>query len=89
MPFTNIKNRELVPGQGIAKLKHCEQKMVYSILNIMQRFSSIIYIWTSYMYVSLSVCYIFWNVTLFHICMTSKTYEQENISIQTRQFFCC
>ena len=32
MPLANIKRRESVPGEGIAKLKRCEQKTVYSIL---------------------------------------------------------
>ena len=32
MPLINIERRESVPGQGIAKLKCGEQKMVYSIL---------------------------------------------------------
>ena len=31
MPLTNIKHRELVPGQGIVKLKHHEQKSIYNI----------------------------------------------------------
>ena len=31
MPLTNIKRRESVPGQGIAKLKRREQTTVYSI----------------------------------------------------------
>ena len=31
MPLSKIKRRESVPGQGIAKLKRCEQKTVYSI----------------------------------------------------------
>ena len=30
MPLANIKRRESVPGQGIAKLKCREQKKVYS-----------------------------------------------------------
>ena len=28
--FVNIKHRESIPGQGIAKLKRCEQKTVCS-----------------------------------------------------------
>ena len=32
MPFANIKRHESVPGQGIVKLKRCEQKTVYSIV---------------------------------------------------------
>ena len=30
MPLANIKRRESVPGQGIAKLKRREQKTVYN-----------------------------------------------------------
>ena len=32
MFLANIKRCESVPGQGIAKLKHSEQKTIYSIL---------------------------------------------------------
>ena len=32
MSLTNVKRRESVPGQGIAKLKRREQKTVYSIM---------------------------------------------------------
>ena len=34
MPLANIKRRESVPGQGIAKLKHRKQKTVNSILTV-------------------------------------------------------